>query len=254
MTWLVLAGVIFVGGGLIGGLILVRNRPEDMGQVPDGLPVEPSDEAGITGHPPATGAEPGAWQMNQVLRAPTTWLIGIFTLAFAFGLGTMTAHQVAYLQDSGFSPITAATTVSVVSGIGIFGSLGFGTLALRFNLRYLASACFGILILSFIILLTTKNIALIYVYSMLFGIGTGTLLTAMPTFIGTYYGRACYPRVIGIITPFQVIAQATSATIAGVIYDTTGTYTPAFILMTAISLVGLICAFLARKPELPQTI
>ena len=39
---------------------------------------------------------------------------------------------------------------------------------------------------------------------------------------------------------------------AGAIYDITATYTLAFAIITAFSLVGLICVFLLRKPELPQ--
>ena len=48
MSWPVLAVILFVVGSLIAGLILIRKSPEEMGQVPDGVPVESFDEAGVT--------------------------------------------------------------------------------------------------------------------------------------------------------------------------------------------------------------
>ena len=54
---------------------------------------------------------------------------------------------------------------------------------------------------------------------------------------------------MGILALFQLIPQASAATLAGAIYDTTGTYTTAFLLITIFSLVGLACAFLAKPPQ-----
>jgi MFS family permease len=253
MSWLALAGIVLIAACLIGGLILVRNRPEDMGQVPDGISVEPAREAGTTGYPPGNGQEPAGWQLRQALRQPTTWLIATFAMASNFAWGTMLSHQVAYIQDLGSSPMAAAMTMSVFSGLGIVGSLGFGTLALRFNMKHLATASLAIQLIAFCILLSTRNLALIYVYAVLFGISKGAVLTALPTFIGAYYGRARYAQILGIIVAFSSTVQAAGPAVAGAIYDATGTYTPDFVLLTALSLVGLICAFMARPPRLPQS-
>jgi cyanate permease len=247
MSWLVLAGIAFVGGSLIGGLILVRNKPEDMGQVPDGIQVEALDESVLMKQ--QLEAELATWQTKQVLRQPTTWLIVVFTICYAFALGATGAHQVAFIRDIGFSPMVAATTLSMVSVMAIFSSLGFGALALRFELRYLASACFAVQLVSLVILLTTKGLASIYIYAAFFGAGNGALLVSLTIFVATYYGRASYARVLGIMLPFQVISQASATVIVGVIYDATATYRPAFILMASLTLVGLICALLARRPN-----
>jgi MFS family permease len=252
MSWLVLAGIVIIVAVLIGGLVLIRNRPEDMGLVPDGISAEPFVEAGTTENRTGTGERQMGWQAKQVLQVPTTWLIGAFTATGAFTLGTMTTHQVAYLRDLGFSPMTAAMTMSLVSVSSIIGSLGFGTLALRFNIRYLASVSFGFQLMALAILLTTEELTILYIYAVLLGIGNGALLTALPTFVGAYYGRDHYAQVLGVVYPSQVIAQATAAAVAGAIYDATSAYTIAFATVAVFSLVGLICAFLARKPRLPQ--
>lgn len=252
ISWLVLAGIYAVGASLIGGLILVRDRPEDMGQVPDGISVGAAGEWGILDNPSGMGQRPTEWRTRQAVQQPATWLIATFTAANLFALGTMIAHQVSYMADSGFTLMVAAMSMSVVSGMNIIGTLGFGALALRFNIRYLASASFAIQVIAMVILLTTKNLALIYIYAALFGLSSGAITGALPIFIGSYYGSAHYPQILGVIVPFYITAEAAAPAIVGAIYDATTTYTLAFALVAALSLAGLICAFLTRQPKLPQ--
>ena len=248
LTWLVLAGLIVVIAVLIGGVILVRNRPEDMGQVPDGMPSDAFTEMEVTESHTAED-KPAFWHIKQVLKRPTAWLIGGFSAANTFTMGTMATHQIAYLQDINFNPMTAATTLSFMSVFSIVGSLLFGALAMRFKVRYLASAFFAIQLMGLVVLLTSRELGLIYVYAAFQGMSNGALTTAMPTFVGAYYPRERYSQVLGVVLPFQVCSNAVATTLAGVIYDATGTYTPAFITAACFALAGLIFVFMARKPK-----
>ena len=253
MTWLALAAIQLICAVLIGGLILVRNRPEDMGQVPDGVSTTQTNEIQEkTSH--ASRVYQGAvdWQVWQVVRKPTTWLIAVLCAANFLAIGTVTAHQVAYLKDIGFSSMTAATTLSLVPGMSIFGRLGFGLLGTKFQVRHLAIASFVGQLVALVILLTTRSLFLIYIYAALFGISYGALVVALPTFIGVYYERAHYVQTLGLIFPLAIVAEAIGPLMAGAIYDTMGTYMPAFAIVTGFSGVGLICTILARPPELSQ--
>lgn len=164
----------------------------------------------------------------------------------------MVAHQVAYVRDSGFSPVVAALSMSLVSASGIVGRAGFGALALRFNMKNLAITSFGIQLIALAILLTSKNLAFIYIYAILFGVSNGALLTAIPTFIGAYYGRAHFAQIVGVVFALGIAVEAVAPTVVGIIYDATTTYTLAFAIVAAFSLVGFICVLMARQPKLPQ--
>ena len=252
-AWLVLAGILFLVASLIGGFTLARNRPEEMGQVPDGIPDKPQKVEQTNLSKPRIAQAPAGWTMKRVFSQPTIWLIVAFSAASGFVSGTITGHQVAYLRDLGSSPMIAASTLSVVAGSSIIGSLVLGTLAIKLNTRRLLIICFIIRLVSLVILLTTKGIALIYIYAILFGISNGAIGTAMFTIVGTYYGRASFARTLGVVYAFSIALQAAGPAIAGAIYDTTGTYTIAFIVITFVTLIGLICAFLARPPKLPKS-
>ncbi|HJX13595.1 MAG TPA: MFS transporter, partial [Dehalococcoidales bacterium] len=215
MSWLVLSGIILGAGVLLGGVVLVRNRPEDMGQVPDGVTGGQSTAADAAAYLEATGKKKTGGRMSQVLKEPAAWLIGAFTSANAFAQGTMSTHQVAYLQDIGFNPMTAATTVSLVAAMMVIGSIAFGGLALRYNVKYLAVIGFVSELVAITVLLTTRELGLIYIYAVFMGIGNGALTAALPTFVGVYFGRERYAQALGVIFPFQVVSQAAAAFIAG---------------------------------------
>ena len=250
-SWLVLAGLILVIPVLIGGIFLLRNKPEDMGLMPDGMPPDAFHEYEKTqSHSLVDGGHSG-WGGFKVLKTKTPWLIGGFAAANSYTLGTLLSHQIAYLQDIGYTPMTAATTLSVMSIFSLLGSLGGGFLALRFNIRHLASIAFIVQIIGFATLLTTKELGLLYVFAIFMGLSTGSLTIAMAMFVGAYYPRERYAQVMGVVFPFQVVPNALAATIAGLVFDATSSYTPAFITAGCFSLVGLFFTRMVRRPKQP---
>jgi MFS family permease len=253
MAWLALAIIQLACAVLMGGLILVRNKPEDMGQLPDGILNNHDNEIEeTTGNSSQVYQSSLDWQTRQAIRSPTTWLIATLCAANLLALGTVTAHQVAYLKDIGFSPIVAAMALGLIPGMSILGRLGFGFLGVRFEVRHLAIASFIIQVTALIILLTTKTLLLIYIYATLFGISYGALVVALPAFIGAYYGRTHYAQILGLIFPLAIAGEAAGPIIAGIINDAMGTYIPAFAIITSFSTVGLLCAILAYPPKPPE--
>jgi MFS family permease len=253
MVWLAFAIIQLVCSVVIGGLILVRDRPEDMGQAPDGISSGHANEREEEiSHTSRVYQSPVDWQTRQALREPTTWLIAAFCAANSLALGTVVGHQVAYLMDRGFSPIVAAMALSLVLGMSMFGRLAFGLLGARFEGKDLAMASLFSQVIALVILLTTKSLPLIYIYAALFGVSCGALIVALPTFIGAYYGRAHYTQILGLLFPLTLIAEAAGPVIAGAINDALATYIPALVIVAVFSTVGLICAVLACPPKPPE--
>jgi MFS family permease len=140
-------------------------------------------------------------------------------------------------------------TLALVSGMSILGRLGFGLLGVRFGVRHLAIFSSFAQVIALLILLTTKSLLLIYAYTVIFGISSGALIVALPTFIGAYYGRIHYSQILGLIFPLILLSEAAGPVIAGAINDVIGTYILAFVIITGLSIVGLVCAFFAYPPK-----
>jgi len=253
MSWLVLAGTALILAGLVPGLLLVRNRPEDMGQNTDGISFNQVEEVKTAVAIADPEKELAKWTMKQMLKQRTTWLIAALSAAAFFISGTMNAHQIAYLRDLGANPLLAATTVSVASASVIAGDLVYGALALRFNVRHLLVGSFALQIIALSILATITNLSITYLYAVLYGFAGGLISTAKPTIIGAYYGRAHFARIMGMIFPVSYVFLAAGPAVGGAVFDAFGTYKPAFIILIVFSFIGLMCAFLARQPKVPNS-
>ena len=114
LTWVCLGGILLVLSVVIGGL-LIRNRPEDLGQLPDGE----VREKNTTKAPSRVYQTPVDWEVRDALHTPALWLIVIFSGANLLAVLTMTTHLVAYLQDIGLSLGTAAFILGLAPGMSI---------------------------------------------------------------------------------------------------------------------------------------
>ncbi|MFH0768184.1 MAG: MFS transporter [Chloroflexota bacterium] len=248
--WVCLASIHLVLAVVLAG-ILIKNRPEELGQVPDGEAAgspQEGDSGNLVTKVYQTAVD---WKVGEALRTPALWLVVAFSAAHIFSLNFLAAHQVAYVQDLGFSLMTAATTLGLLSGMSIIGQLMCGTLAIRFEGRYLAVVCFVGFAVGMTILMNVRSLPFIYLHTVLSGISYGGLLVLMPVLIGAYFGRGHYPQIMGWTAPIPTLFGAGGPLLAGFIYDSTGSYRQAFVVMLVFLGVGMVCALLARPPIVP---
>lgn len=243
-AWLILA--VFCAVSTVISWLLIRNKPEDKGQLPEGYSALP-----LSGEKESALADSGRpdWKISDLFKVRVTYLILAFVVANAIIMGSINAHQIAYVQDIGFSAMTGAATMSVFSILQLIGSLSFGTLALKINIRHLAAAGLICEIIGIIIMLTTRSASMLFVYSGFIGFGVGAVFTAMPSFIGAYYPRDHYARITGFILPFHVVSQAVIAWAVGKSFDITESYSLAFMILGILAVIGSFCAFIARPPK-----
>jgi MFS family permease len=248
-AWIFLAGAHFLLAVVACGL-LVRNNPEDMGQAPDGEAANPSKKAEVINPAPSRVYHtPVDWRVGDALRTPAFWLTIAFASATMFTLTFLTLHQVAYLEDLGYTPMTAATATGVLGCMTIVGQLASGALSTRYEVRYVAAVCIIGLAAGITILMNARILPLIYLHTIISGISCGGIMVVMPILFGAYFGRTNYARILGFSTPVTTIFSAGSPLIAAYIFDSIGSYTPVFIIGLVLLGVGLVCAILDRPPK-----
>lgn len=254
-TWLIIAVIHLVVAVAIGG-ILIRNKPEDLGQLPDGRTDDAQGSDELHTQPALRVYQtPMDWETGWAMRKLATWLIVIFGAANFFAVIALIGNLVAYLDwELGLPEAMAADVLALVPGMSIMGRLAFGALSSRFEARHLAAICLIGQIVAILGLITVEagDTFLVRLYPMLFGVSYGGLVVALPTIIGRYYGRAHYPEILGRLLPLTTIAGAIGPVFAGAVYDATDTYVPAFVAIAILSAIGLVCALLARPPKLPE--
>lgn len=251
-AWACLAGIHFFLTIIIGG-ILIRNRPEDVGQLPDGTPenFEPTQltQPALCRQVYQTSED---WTAKEAFHTPALWMITLLFSIILFASAMLTTHQVAYLQDLTFSPILSATALGLMIGMSIIGRLACGFLGMRFEGRVLAAIFLGGLGLGFLALIMVRGVFFIYLYSIFAGIGFGGMIVLMPNLISAYFGRKHYAHIIGWISPIVTLISAGSPTLAGLLYDASGSYLVPFSISAGLVFSGIILAVLLRPPRFSE--
>ncbi len=251
-TWVYLAVIQLVLATVT--IILVRNKPEDIGQVPDGVVAGVAQETTTKKPAPSRIYQtPVDWKVGDALRTSAVWLMVVFGTSMSFARYIITTQHTTYITELGFTPMLAATTLSLNLLVSSAGRLAVGALGLRFEMRHLAAACLAMFVVGMVILMNGRTIPLIYIYVILTGLSYGGLMVTRAPMLANYYGRKNYPVISGFLGPEGTIVSSLSPFIAGFIRESTGSYTLAFIIGAAFLGVGLVCALLTRPPK-PRTV
>lgn len=251
-TWVCLAGIHLLLGVVLAGW-LIRNAPEEEGQVPDGKQAavgrdicrEPSRERVYS-----TTVD---WSLREAFRSRALWILLTLFSLLLFVHNMLVTHQVAYLQDLRYSPMVSASALGLMLGMSILGRLISGFLGMRFDGRYLAAAFLGCMGLGVMSLMNAREIFFVYLYSTLTGIGFGGMIVLLPNIMGAYFGRTHFSRIVGWTTPVVTIASAVSPTLAGFLFDATGSYFLPFAIAAALLFGCCLLGFFARPPQTQET-
>ncbi len=251
-TYLMMAAAAFLFCVVVPALLL-KNRPEDLGQVPDGAV---STSAGKMDPVDSPNKKLYRTQVDftamEAFRTRALWLLVAYgTLQFLVMGGFMT-HQVAYLFDIGISPTMAAIALGTLSAAMGISQLGIGFLGLRFNMHSLAIISVLIGIVGFAIVLFANSLPLIIAYSVIYGVSQGILSIAMGNLFPDYFGRTEFPKIMGYTMPLNTIISSFGAPITGFIRDATGSYILAFKILLALLMVSFFCIIFAKPPLHPS--
>ncbi|MCH8223653.1 MAG: MFS transporter [Chloroflexi bacterium] len=252
MAWFWLAFVVW-GVALLPIWLLIVRKPEDIGEVPDGLDYRDS-QSEITSESGSDSdarldAEESAWTMREAMRTPTLWLLAVAGGMVFFVHAGVTIHQAAFLHDRGISATGAATAIVVLAAGTAVGSLMWGVLMDRIPGRFvyvIVALWLGGVSMLF---LTVNQIGAALVVAGLFGVGLGGLLVVPPVVTADYFGRASLGSIRGVLEPFVGIGQAAGALGAGIIFDVTDSYVAAFPTFTAMAALAAAVLIFMRPPR-----
>jgi MFS family permease len=248
-AYLLIAAMVFILLVVLPS-ILVVNKPEDLGQVPDGIKEEinpdiPLKKKNLYGTPVDFSAA-------EAIRTPAFWYLTILATTFMMGIQGYMLHQVAFLLDIKISSAVAATAYSLFVGVSAAGRLGMGFLGIRYPTKTLAVIAMLLLISGLTILLWAQTLPIILLCNSLLGLGLGGTYVAIMNLMPLYFGKTYYPQIIGFALPFSTIIGSIGSPLTGWIRDTTGSYRSAWELAIIILALGLIALILAQPPVHPS--
>jgi MFS family permease len=243
MTFII-TGVLVLIILLPSNALLLRHKPREVGQYPDGM--KPSEELSGTLTVQKNGNSASAdWTLSKAFRTPRFWTLIIFPFLSVIGIYIILVHNVKFLVDQGIDKMTAAFIFAMVGVVSSIFRIFWGWLSDRIGREItfttgILCACVGIGCLIFYE--SSGFNPFTYGFFLFFGMGWGvTAPMFMSTSADLFKGRI-FGLIYGFVEAGIGAAGAIGAWGAGLIFDQTQSYRYAFFL--AIFLLLLSTAFI----------
>jgi MFS family permease len=262
----------------------LRDRPEDIGVRPYGAPAEPValvepvawPEPGSTAGPASTPGgvslpdqvtstelvrdSPGRVALHELRLASRTrpfWILfGTFFICGWSTNGLIQTHFVPAAHDHGMPVTTAASLLAVVGIFDIIGTIGSGWLSDRVDARILLFVYYGLRGLSLLAgpAVMGPHVGPPLMFFIVF-YGLDWVATVPPTvaLCRQQFGTARSGIIFGWVFAGHMIGAGIAAEVAGLIRESTGSYSDAWWTAGGLCLIAAVAIFGIRPaaPELP---
>jgi MFS family permease len=230
-------------------LFVIRNKPADMGLLPDGAKVTAIDDENDEITPKAEGLT-----AKKAISTRAFWLLAsaIFLLLTNMGVWQ---NQTPHLEDLEFSPGIIASAITLFSIMTSVGTLTAGWLCdkIPVKLVFIINTALVIVAISILLMVDSDSPAwLIYIYGILIGFGVGGGMPIMAMLVVTNFGLVSYATIFGMLSFFQSSGAAIGPMFAGYIYDKLGSYHWGFIIIVIAIALAIPFILAVRRPTFPS--
>lgn len=215
---------------------LMRNRPEDLGLLPDG------EETGEV--MPSIGEE--GLKAFKAVRTIYFWLLGIAFFLNGLGFVSILIHLVPFATDIGITPIKASFVLSFVGIMSIFGRIGYGYLSDKFNKRSVTIVAYLSLSGTIYLLTMVKSLTFLYPLALIFGMSFGGTMVLMAVVAGECFGLTAFGEIYGYLNIFLTLGTSLGPLFTGYIFDITNSYQWAFTIISIAYLLGSLALFFTQ--------
>ena len=238
-------------------LFLRSIKPQDAGYAPygsgsddhtsvsgSGAPAVRPSETTETVLPPADPVYADAVSSKTLLKA------FLLTLFFAMSAALATSypqHFPGISESLIHSPETGALMVTICLIMNSVGKLTLGVLTDRFGTRRSVLLFSSLLFSGFLLLLFVRKPAGMFPAAALIGLSYALSTVGIVMMVRTVFGLERYNQIYPRIVLFATVSSAFGSSLIGFIYDGTGSYIPAFILVIAVIALEIAAVFTVFK-------
>ncbi len=185
--------------------------------------------------------------MRAVLLARDFWLVTGMYAVCGFQDFFVATHIVAFAQDRGVGDFLAGNILAFMGLAGLVGVLLSGALADRYGASRPTLICFLLRIGLFGYILFMQDTISIAAVALLYGFTFTMTAPLTVVFAGNIFGTARLGSVSGIINMVHQIMGGLGALVGALIFDATGSYIGAFVLMFALSVLAAVATAMIRE-------
>ena len=230
-VWL---GVIAFAGLAPVGLLVLRGRPEDLGQWIDGTAgaAQGADRVRRKGIE-VVNVQWAAreWTVRSAARTAQCWMLIVVKVLGGVATQMIFVHQVVYLVDAGYDKLAAASVVGLIGFLSVAGKILWGWSAdtIGREMTYTLGSCAMVAAVALLVLAAMfPSTGMLYLYAVVFALGYAVSAPLWPLVASDLFAGRSFGAIYGFISVFNGFGSGLGAWLGGFVYDVTGSYTIAF--------------------------
>jgi MFS family permease len=227
--------------------LVIRNRPEDYGYLPDG---EVSGTSGQSQEVQDKGAEIA---FKEALKMRTFLYLNLVEMVRMMTIIAVFTHIMPYLSSVGMPRTTAGMVAAAIPLIGIIGRFGFGWIGDIYDKKYVMAVTMALILLGILALSFVHIRWIIIPFMILYALGHGGSMVVRSAIVREYFGRESFGKILGIIMGSASIGGIIGPTLAGWSYDTWGSYRPIWHVFLVLLVIGTILTLKLKSTAIIKT-
>lgn len=226
----------------------IRNKPEDIGLLPDNAPPEKLRKK-KKGMNTDEAEEEVSWTVKDAMKTKAFWLM-LFCVSIPAMINTgLTFHLVSILGEEGMKTMTAAIILSLMAVIGFPVTMVAGFLLEKFKVHKVLAISFIGQLLFMVILFFTSSVSLAIVFGVVWGIINGLERITLNIIWPNYFGRQHLGSIKGMAQTTMVMGSAFGPLPFGLAFDLFHSYEEIILSMMIFPVLGMVAAFMAPPPK-----
>lgn len=210
---------------------LLRRDPREMGLLPDGDTATPER--------PVLAVEEGL-SFREALKTRQLWMVCSFYFTIVYCGMTVLTHVVPYAEGLNIAKTQAASIVSMYGFASMFGRLVMGLLGDRLGHKRAMMISFFVAVIGMAWFQFSNALWMLYLFAIVYGFNHGGFFALISPLLAGLFGTRSQGVLLGIVIFCGTLGGSTGMWLSGYIYDVTGTYRIAFILLLCLVVFGLV--------------
>ncbi|MEG1560953.1 MAG: MFS transporter [Raoultibacter sp.] len=227
---------------------LVKNKPEDIGQSPDGAQ---QPLAQIQGDSTSSFVykNTACVPHRAAIKTLPFWLIALTGTGGFFAYSLATSQGVIHFTTLGFDQTLVVGAVVSMGIASLVGRIAIGSLSDRFEPLRLMTLSLFVAAFGILLAVIASNETMVYGYYLCTGFGFGAITTTLPTAVANYFGAGEFPKNLGTTMLITTLFASCIPLISGAVFDATGFCTFAFM---GSCLFVVLCALSGLFVKIPK--
>lgn len=224
-------GMVILGGGLVIGLLVVRNQPTDS--------ILARKEFSTSTTVKATASD---FTLAQAIRTPAFWCFALGAPLYALGFSAISLFNESLLAEQGFGTDKAQELLAIVAGSGVLCNLFGGWLGMKLGMGKLLGGTLLVFAVTLALFPAIRTSAELILYAIAIGGSGGVITVVFFSIWAQMFGRSHLGKIQGAAQICSVLASAAGPLLLAECRQSFGSYTPFFYgVSAAAAIIGIAC-------------